>query len=555
VLARSRVVGNDRDMLGLMQDAPLTTNWIFGRAAQYYAKKEVITRTVAGIERSTIGGVLSQARKIASYLDAVGVSADGRVGTFGWNTAHHLALYFAIPGTGRVMHTINIRYFAEQLIYTVDHAEDEVVFVDRSLLPLFGKFLPELATVQHVVVMDDGADAELPDDPRVVRYEDVVAGADEIDFSDRVTDERQAAAICYTTGTTGNPKGILYSHRSTWLHSNAIGTSSAFALSDRDRVLPVVPMFHANAWGLPYGSVLAGASMVMPGPDLSPKGVMDLLESERVTLTAGVPTIWMGMVPLLEGRDLSALRMIVCGGSAVPRVLSETYREKIGLPITQAWGMTETSPLASVCIERGEYADAGEDEKADVRATGGIAPPGVELRIVDSVTREPQPWDDTATGEIEVRGPWVAHQYYRTDEPGEQFSPDGWLRTGDVASISELGYVRLVDRTKDLVKSGGEWISSVELENQIMAHPKVAEAAVIAVPHPKWAERPLACVVVKDGEELTREEVLDFLLERMTKWQVPDDVVFIDEVPKTSVGKFSKKTLRDKFGDYQLPTV
>jgi fatty-acyl-CoA synthase len=542
-------------MLGLMQDTPLTTNWIMTRAGQYYGDKEIVTRTVTGIDRCTISDVLTEAGKIGAYLDSVGISADGRVGTFGWNSARHLALYLAIPGTGRVMHTLNIRYFAEQLIYTVNHAADEAIFVDRSLLPLFAQYLPSLNDVKHVIVMDDGADAELPDDPRVVRYEDVVGAAEPIDFGDRVTDENQAAAICYTTGTTGHPKGVLYSHRSAWLHSNACTTTAVFALCDRDRVLPVVPMFHANAWGLPYACLLAGASMVMPGPDLSPGAIMDLLESEKVTITAGVPTIWMGMVPLLDGRDLSSLRLIICGGSAVPKVLSETYREKIGMPIRQAWGMTETSPLGSVCIERGEFADASEDAKADLRATAGIAPPGVELRIVDSGTREPQPWNDEASGELEARGPWVARQYYRTDEPGDQFAPDGWLRTGDVATISKLGYVRLVDRTKDLVKSGGEWISSVELENQIMSHPKIAEAAVIAVPHPKWGERPLACVVVKDGETLTKEEVLAFLSERLSKWQVPDDLVFIDEVPKTSVGKFSKKTLRDKFASYQLPTA
>jgi fatty-acyl-CoA synthase len=542
-------------MLGLMQDLPLTTNWIFSRAEQYYGDKQIVTRTAKGIERGTLADVLADSRKVAGYLDSIGISADGRVGTFAWNSARHLSLYFAIPGTGRVMHTLNIRYFAEQLIYTVNHAEDEAVFVDRSLLPVFTKYLPQLGTVKHVIVMDDGADAEIPDDPRIVQYADVVGGAEPIDFTDRVTDERQAAAICYTTGTTGNPKGVLYSHRSTWLHSNATTTTSVFGLSESDRVLPVVPMFHANAWGLPYAAGLAGASMVMPGPDLSPAAIIGLLESEKVTLAAGVPTIWMGMLPLIEGRDLSSLRMIVCGGSAVPRALSEAYREKIGFPITQAWGMTETSPLGSVCTIRSEVADLPEDEKADIRATGGIAPPGIEVRIVDSETRQPQPWDDEATGELEARGPWVAKQYYRTDEPGEQYSDDGWLRTGDVASISKLGYIRLVDRTKDLVKSGGEWISSVDLENQIMGHPKVAEAAVIAIAHPKWSERPLACVVVKDGEELTREEVLEFLGERVTKWQLPDDVVFIDEVPKTSVGKFSKKTLRDKFADYELPTA
>src|SRR3954452_21083634 len=385
-------------MYGLMQDFPLTINWIYSRAGQYYGDKQIVTRTAQGIERSPYSEVLRDARRIAGYLDSVGISADGRVGTFGWNTAKHLALYLAIPGSGRVMHTLNIRYFPEQLIYTVDHAEDEAIFVDRSLLPLFGKYLPQLETVRHVIVMDDGAPAELPDDPRVVRYEDVVGPAQEIDFSDRVTDERQAAALCYTTGTTGNPKGVLYSHRSTWLHSNAATTVSGFSLSDRDRVLPVVPMFHANAWRLPYACLLAGASMVMPGPDLSPGAIVELLEAERVTITGGVPTIWMGMVPFLDGRDLSALRMIICGGSAVPRVLSETYREKIGLPITQAWGMTETSPIGSVYVERSEFADAPEDEKADLRATAGIAPAGVELRIVDATTRQVQPWGGAATG-------------------------------------------------------------------------------------------------------------------------------------------------------------
>jgi fatty-acyl-CoA synthase len=541
-------------MLGLMQDVPLTTNLIFTRADRYFGAREVVTRTANGIERSTVAEVFGEARRIAGYLDAAGISADGRVGTFGWNTARHLALYFAIPGTGRVMHTLNIRYFADQLIYTVDHAQDEAVFVDRSLLALFSQYLPKLDSVRQVIVMDDGADAALPDDPRVVRFEDVVGSAPEVDFTDRVTDERQAAALCYTTGTTGNPKGVLYSHRSTWLHSTAATTASVFTLADHDRVLPVVPMFHANAWGLPYACMTAGASMIMPGPDLSPGAIMELLEGEKVTITAGVPTIWMGMVPLLDGRDLSALRAIVCGGSAVPKTLSETYRAKIGLPMLQAWGMTETSPIGSVCVERAEVRGADDDTRAELRATAGLAAPGVELRIVDAITGEAQPWDGESTGELEARGPWIARQYYRTDEPGEQFSPDGWLRTGDVASISELGYLRLVDRTKDLVKSGGEWISSVEVENVIMSHPKIAEAAVIAVPHPKWSERPLACVVVENGEELSREDVLEFLRERLNKWQVPDDVVFIDEVPKTSVGKFSKKTLRDKFAQYQLPT-
>jgi fatty-acyl-CoA synthase len=542
-------------MLGLMQDLPLTTNWILGRGEQYFGTRTVVTRTATGRERTTFADVVAQARRIAAAIDQLGVSPDGRVGTFAWNSARHLALYFAIPGTGRVMHTLNIRYFADQLIYTVAHAEDEAIFVDRSLLPVFSGYLPKLTGVKHIIVMDDGSAAELPDDPRVVDFDQLLAGVAPIDFADRVTDERQAAALCYTTGTTGNPKGVVYSHRSTWLHSFATLTTGVFGLTDADVLLPVVPMFHANAWGMPYAAFLAGAALVMPGPDLSPSALLDLIQSERVTLAGGVPTIWMGMVPLLDRYDLSSLRTIICGGSAVPRALSETWREKVGLPITQAWGMTELSPLGSVCSLRAEYADADEDAQADVRATAGIAPPGVEMRIIDGVSGEPLPWDDEASGELECRGPWIAKQYFRTDEPGPQYSADGWLRTGDVAAISPLGYLRLVDRTKDLVKSGGEWISSVELENEIMGHPKVAEAAVIAVPHPTWSERPLACVVIKPGEQLTRDEVLSYLGARLAHWQLPDDVVFIEEIPKTSVGKFSKKTLRDRFADYVLPTT
>jgi fatty-acyl-CoA synthase len=542
-------------MDSLMQDTPLTTNWIFDRGGQYFGTKTVTTKTATGLQTETYAEVVAETRRLAAAIDSLGISAGGRVGTFAWNTARHLALYFAIPGTGRIMHTCNIRYFPEQLIYTVDHAEDEAIFVDRSLLPLFGKYLGDLHGVKHIIVMDDGADAEIPDDPRVVHYDELLASVEPIDFSDRVSDERQGAALCYTTGTTGNPKGVLYSHRSTWLHSNACLTTSVFGLTEADRILPVVPMFHANAWGIPYAAFLAGSELVMPGPDLSPGGLIKLMESQRVTIAAGVPTIWMGMVPMLGDHDLSKLRTIICGGSAVPKALSEAWRTAIGLPITQAWGMTELSPLGTVCIMRSEFDGLPESERADIRATAGIAPPGVEMRIVDADTRDALPWDDDASGELECRGPWIAKQYYKTDAPGEQFSDDGWLRTGDVASISPLGYLRLVDRTKDLIKSGGEWISSVDLENTIMGHPKVAEAAVIAVSHPKWSERPLACVVVKPGEELTKEELLAFLGEKLTKWQLPDDVVFIDEVPKTSVGKFSKKTLRDKFGDYVLPTA
>jgi fatty-acyl-CoA synthase len=537
-------------MLGLMQDFPLTIDYILRRGERMYPHRSVTTQLVDGQERISFAELAARSRQVAGVLDRLGVSPDGRVGSFGWNTANHAALYFGVPGTGRVLHTLNIRLFPEQLIYTVEHAEDEVVFVDRSLLPLFGQYLDKLGTVRHVVVFDDGSPAELPEDSRVVRWQDVAA--EELDFTGMVTDEQTAAALCYTTGTTGNPKGVLYSHRSTYLHSLITQVPGTFAINDADIVMPVVPMFHAMAWGLPYAGVMAGAGLVLPGPGMTPAALLDLLETERVTLTAGVPTIWMGMLPLLAGRDLSALRNVICGGSAVPKALSEGWRQAIGLPITQAWGMTELSPLGTVCSMRAEHAGLPEEQKADVRATAGIAPTGVEMRIVDPETREELPWDDQATGELETRGPWIARQYYRTSEPGEQFSDDGWLRTGDVAAISELGYLRLVDRTKDLIKSGGEWISSVELENQIMAHPAVAEAAVIAVPHARWMERPLACVVLKADQQLDKAELLDFLAGRVDRWGLPDDIVFLDEIPKTSVGKFSKKTLRERFADVRL---
>jgi fatty-acyl-CoA synthase len=485
-------------------------------------------------------------------LDTLDISADGRVGTFCWNTGRHLELYLAVPCTGRVLHTLNIRLFPEQLVYVANHAEDEVVFVDRSLLPLFWPLVDKLETVRHIVVIDDGAAAEIPSDPRVHHYEELLAAAAPFEGRFEIADENTAAAMCYTSGTTGNPKGVVYSHRSTVLHSLITLISDGMGLAERDVVMPVVPMFHANAWGIPYGCLLAGTSVVFPGPNMTPDAIVGLLERHRVTVTAGVPTIWMGVLPLLGEHDLSALRTILCGGSAVPKVLSEGFRKAIGVPMLQGWGMTETSPVASLSMTRTQHEALSDDAKADVRARQGQAVPLVDLRLADAATGEPQPWDDTATREIQATGPWIAAEYYRGEGGGAQFTEDGWLRTGDVATVDPYGFVRVVDRTKDLIKSGGEWIGSVELENEIMAHPKVAEAAVIAIPHPKWVERPLACVVVKPGETLTAEEIIAHLEPRVAKWWLPDAVEFIDEVPKTSVGKFSKKTLREKFGGYQI---
>jgi len=538
-------------MLGLMQDRPLSLSHVFHRAEQYFGHKSIVTAGATEETTTTVAEWAQRVRRLATVLDTLEIGADGRVGTFCWNTGRHLELYLAAPCTGRVLHTLNIRLFPEQVVYIANHAEDEVVFVDRSLLPLFWPLVDKLQTVRHVVVIDDGSDAEVPSDPRVHDYEELLAAATPFEGAFPVVDENTAAAMCYTSGTTGNPKGVVYSHRSAVLHSLITLVADGAGLSERDVVLPVVPMFHANAWGLPYGCLLAGTDIVMPGPNMTPKAIAGLLERHRVTVTGGVPTIWMGMLPLLGEHDLSALRVVLCGGSAVPRALSEAYREAIGLPMLHAWGMTETSPIATMSVLRTQHAELTEDQRADARARQGYPVPLVDVRLVDPDTGEAQPWDDTASGEIQAAGPWIASEYYRGEGGGAQFTEDGWLRTGDVASVDRYGSVRLVDRTKDLIKSGGEWIGSVELENEIMAHPKVVEAAVIAIPHPKWVERPLACVVVQPGETVTAEEIIAFLEPRVAKWWLPDGVEFIDEVPKTSVGKFSKKTLREKFAEYQ----
>jgi fatty-acyl-CoA synthase len=533
-----------------MQDYPLTLPHLFWRCERLFPTKEVVTATATGIERTTYGEWATRTRILGGALDGLGISPSGRVATFAWNSARHLELYFAAPCSGRVLHTLNIRLFAEQLTYIVNHAEDEVIFADRSLMGLLWPLVDTFTTVKHIVVMDDGA-GDVPDDPRVVSYDDVVAGAEPVEFS--VTDESQAASMCYTSGTTGNPKGVVYSHRSTFLHTLGVMVADVLGVREADRVLPVVPMFHANAWGLAHAGVAAGATLVMPGPDLSPPAIASLLETERVTLAAGVPTIWMGVLPELAGRDVSSLRTIACGGSAVPRTLSEAYRTQVGLPITQAWGMTETSPVCTVANMRSDLATLDQEAQADFRATGGFVAPCVELRVVEPGTTDELPWDGLSSGELQVRGPWIAATYYNDERAEDSFTRDGWLRTGDVARVDSHGYVSLVDRTKDLVKSGGEWISSVELENEIMAHPKVVEAAVIGLPSEKWGERPLACVVVKPGEQLGLDELVDFLTPRVAKWWLPDAIELIDEVPRTSVGKFSKKTLRDRFAERVLP--
>jgi fatty-acyl-CoA synthase len=530
-------------MHGLMQDRPLALPHVFHRAERLFGHKYIAT----GDTRATYAEWAVRVSRLATVLDSLGVTAGGRVGSFAWNTQRHLELYFAVPCTGRILHTVNIRLFSDQIRYIIQHAADEVMFVDRSLLPLIWPIADELDSVRRWVVMDDGSDAEIPDDRRIEDYERLLADAEPFTGRFVIEDENTAAALCYTSGTTGDPKGVLYSHRSTVLHSLMSMSADVLGLSERDTLLPVVPMFHVNAWGLPYSGVFAGANLVFPGPMMRPEAILGLIERHRVTVTAGVPTIWMGALPFLSGHALASLRLVLAGGAAVPKSLSEEWRTRVGLPITQAWGMTETSPLATLNAPRSHLDCLEAAAVAEARAGQGQPVPLVNLRIVDAESGEELPWDGTAFGELEAAGPWIASAYSGDEKRSDSFTADGWLRTGDIATIDPHGYVRLVDRTKDLVKSGGEWISSVRLENEIMAHPDVVEAAVIAKPDPRWSERPAACVVLARGARLSAQEITEFLRPRVATWWLPDEVHFIDEMPKTSTGKFSKKALRERF--------
>jgi acyl-CoA synthetase (AMP-forming)/AMP-acid ligase II len=546
-------------MRSTMMDVPLTVTAIMRHGTTAYGSSEVVTLTTAGVRRRSYAETGARAAQLANALRALGVDGDQRVATLMWNNAEHLEAYLAIPSMGAVLHTLNLRLDPQVIGYIADHAGDDVVIVDPSLVPLLAKVLPHTPAIRHVIVTsDEGATefvppAELADLGKPVHSYEALLAAQPATFDWPDVDERSAAAMCYTSGTTGHPKGVVYSHRSMHLHSMAVCMGGVFGLSEADRVLPVVPMFHANAWGLPYAAVLCGADLIMPDRFLQPEPLVRLIEAERPTLAGAVPTIWNGLLQHIRanGGDVSSLRLVPCGGSAVPHSLQEAYEKELGVRILQAWGMTETSPLGSVAHPpRGVTAEEGWR----YRDSAGRLMCQVEHRLVGE-GGVLLPCDGEAVGEIEVRGPWVTGAYYKDDDP--QKFRDGWLRTGDVGTIDPLGFVNLTDRAKDVIKSGGEWISSMELENLIMAHPAVAEAAVIGVADEKWGERPLAGVVLADDSSITAAELRDFLAGQVPRWQLPERWAFIKEVPKTSVGKFAKTKMRDAYrnGEYEVIEV
>ncbi len=534
----------------LIMNYPLTLTHFFERTRRLFPKKMLATRVPGvGLVRSTYADFADRTERLAGGLAALGVRKGDRVGTFAWNSSRHLEVYFAAPLMGAVLHTVNIRLSARDITYIVNHAGDRVLIVDASCWPTLEPIRKDLETVEHIVVMKDTPGAEIP--PGALDYEALLRDARPMTDWPRIA-ETDAAGMCYTSGTTGNPKGAVYTHRAIFLHSFASSMTDVLGISERDVILHIVPMFHANAWCVPFAGVLNGSAQIFGGPSPQPRDIIEIVHNERVTIVGAVPTVWIAIDQILEQEpqwDISSIRCIPIGGSAAPRTLIEKFDKKYGAFMLHAWGMTEMTPLGTVCRLKSDIDARSDEERYAYRSKQGLPVAGVDLRIVDDAGCE-QPWDGQAMGEIQVRGPWIIRSYYDNPESADRFTADGWFRTGDVATIDPEGYVQITDRTKDLIKSGGEWVSSIDVETMIMAHPKVLEAAVIAVPHPRWVERPLACVVPKPGVAIDPAEILEFLRPKLAKWALPDAVEIIDAVPKTSVGKFDKKVLRERYKDW-----
>ncbi len=526
-----------------MQDFPLLLSTLYDHAVWVHPYQEIVSvesdRTVV---RTSYGETDSRVRRLASAFDALGLERGDAVGTFAWNNRRHHELYWATANTGRICHTINLRLFADQIVYIANHAADKVMFVDPDLVSLIGPLVDRMETVKHWVILGEQADEAIPGS---IAYEDLIADQPE-HGSWPMLDERSPMMLCYSSGTTGNPKGVAYTQRSTYVHT--ISNLANYAMEPSDNVLPVVPMFHAAAWGYPFMAVTRGAKITYPGPDLTPEGLVRLFVDERVTFSAGVPTVWLGIKQYLEANPdlaISSIRAFFCGGSAVPRAMIEWYWTNQGIRVVQGWGMTETNPVASSALLKPYMEDWDLSDQLDRLETAGIPVAGLQVKIVDEVGEE-LPHDGEAFGELLIRGPWIAAEYYRDDRSAQSFE-DGWLRTGDVCKITPEGYIRITDRAKDVIKSGGEWISSLDLENELMAHPAVTEATVVGLKHAKWQERPAAFVV--KGAEVTEEELLAHLEARVAKWWLPDRIVFVDAIPKTGTGKFDKKVVRDQYAD------
>lgn len=542
-------------MLGLMQDWPLLCHKILDHAARQHGNREVVSRSIEGpIVRTTYDQMRKRALQIAQRLERDGYEPGDRIGTLAWNGARHLEAWYGIMGMGGVYHTLNPRLFPDQILWIMNHAEDKALFVDLTFLPLVEKIAPAVKSLRQVIVLTDKTHMPETSLPNAVAYEEWLAEADG-DYAWKSFDENTAAGMCYTSGTTGDPKGVVYSHRSNVLHAMIACMPDAMGISARDVILPVVPMFHANAWGLGQSAPMIGAKLVMPGAKMDGASIYELLDTEKVTFSAAVPTVWLMLLQYLEetGKKLPYLNKVVIGGSACPRAITQKFQENYGVEVIHAWGMTEMSPLGSLCTVKPEYAGLEGEARLDVQQKQGHAPFGVEMKVTDDEGVE-RPWDGKTFGRLKVRGPAVAGAYYG-GAGEEQFDAEGWFDTGDVAHMDAFGYMQITDRAKDVIKSGGEWISTIDLENLAVGHPDIAEAAVIGVSHPKWDERPLLVVVSKPGKDPSKEEILGYMNGKVAKWWMPDDVAFVAEIPHTATGKIQKTTLREQFKDYRLPTA